>query len=73
MTEDCQTRIGPWIDIADAATLVRLLRYVGAGDAEIAEVEENIQARGRGSVFITLIPGRKNLLRLREPWCEGLG
>jgi hypothetical protein len=53
-------------------TLIRLLRYVGATDSDIADVRESIFRWCRGSVFIDLAPGRKNLLRIRLPWAEQL-
>lgn len=76
--EDACTAISPWIRVRVAdppdrqATLYKLLRYVGADDEAMAEVEKNIRWWHRGSVHITLTPGRRNLLRIRPPWNEGL-
>jgi hypothetical protein len=70
--EDARTAISPWVHVTDQPTLMKLFRYVGANDEEIAEAEDNIHRWSRGTVHLTLIPGRKNLLRIREPWNEGL-
>jgi hypothetical protein len=72
LLEDARTPISPFVSMKQKSTLIRLLLHVGANDDEIAEVEEYIRRWSRGSVHITLAPGRKNLLRIREPWCEGL-
>ena len=55
-----------------SATLIRVLRYVGATDAELEKVDERIREWSRGSVFIGLTPGSRNLLRIRPPWSDGL-
>jgi hypothetical protein len=59
--------------VRDQATLIRLLGYVGATDAEIEKVNESIRRWSRGTVEIHLEPGRKNLLRIRPPFNDGLG
>jgi hypothetical protein len=68
IAEDCKTSISPFIQVASQETLIRLLRYVGAGDAEIEEAETDIRRWSRGGIHITLAPGRKNLLKIRAPW-----
>lgn len=68
MTEDARTPISPVVYTKKKETLIRLLRYIGAGDAEIAEVEALILLWSEGSVRIHLTPGRKNLLHIRVPW-----
>ena len=35
IAEDCRTPLGPYIRVASKATLLRLFRYLGAGDAEM--------------------------------------
>jgi len=64
--------IGPVVRVADADTLIHLLRYVGANDAEIDQVDEAILHANRGTIEIELIPRRKNLLHLQRPWSAGL-
>jgi hypothetical protein len=68
ITEDARTPISPFRTVRDQATLIRLLRYVGATDANIEEVHERIRKWSRGSVYVDLVPGRENLLRIRRPW-----
>ena len=70
MDADAQTPISPILPLREQATLVRLLRYVGAGAAEMEEVNGNIGRWSRGSTWIELAPGRKNLLRIRRPWSD---
>jgi hypothetical protein len=60
--------ISPEVRIADVDTLVHLLRYVGANDAEIDKVDEAVRRDSGGAIEIELEPGRKNLLRLPPPW-----
>ena len=72
VADDSKTAISPILPVSDQPTLIRLLRYVGATDAEIKEVDERIRQWSRGSVFISLAPGRRNLLRIRPPWSDGL-
>ena len=62
--EDARTPISGRVDVPDDKTLIKLLRYVGAHDAAIVEVETDLRRRGSGSVFIDLKSGQKNLLRV---------
>ena len=64
--------IGPIVRVADADTLIYLLRYVGANDAEIDQIEEALLRANRGTIEIELKPRRKNLLHLQRPWSAGL-
>lgn len=74
LLEDCQTPISPHVFLhGDSATLIRMLRYVGAGDEEIGQVETDVRRWGRGSVFLSLAPGRKNLMQIRQPWSGRAG
>jgi hypothetical protein len=57
ITEDALTPISPILPVLDQATLLRLLRYVGAGDSEMEEVNANINRWSRGSTWIDLVPG----------------
>jgi hypothetical protein len=66
MALDCRTMLGPMVDVASAETLRRLLTYLGATPGQIAEFENCNRRWGQGTVQITLAPGRKNLLRLRD-------
>jgi hypothetical protein len=72
LLEDARTPISPFVTMKSYDTLLRLLRYVGATDGVIAEVERDHRRWGRGTVYVDLLPGRKNLLRIRPPWNEGL-
>ena len=72
VSKDALTCISPTLLVPDQPTLIRLLRYVGATDAELKKVDERIREWGRGSVIISLAPGRRNLLRIRAPWSDGL-
>ena len=73
MAEDAATPISPILEVRNQGTLIRLLRYVGAGDAEIEEVNAKTGSWMRGSTWIELLPGRRNLLRIRRPWSELAG
>jgi hypothetical protein len=68
ISEDTQTPISPILPVRDQATLIRLLRYVGATEENIEQAHEDIRRWNRGGVWIELAPGRKNLLRIRRPW-----
>jgi hypothetical protein len=72
LLEDARTPISPFVSMKQKGTLIRMLLHVGATDSEIDKVEDDMRRWSRGTVHITLTPGRKNLLRIREPWCEGL-
>jgi hypothetical protein len=71
--KDGITPISPILPVPDQLTLVRLLRYVGAGDSEINEVDKNIGQWSRGSTWINMVSGRRNLLRIRLPWSDKAG
>jgi hypothetical protein len=64
--------ISPGVRIADAETLIHLLRYVGANDVEIDQVDDAVRRESGGVIAIELAPGHKNLLRLPPPWNAGL-
>jgi hypothetical protein len=70
ITEDARTPISPILEVRELNTLTRLLRYIGAGDAEIDHVQGDIRRWSRGGVWIELTPGHQNLLRIRRPWSE---
>jgi len=61
---DHRTMLGPRVKIASAETLNRLVAYLGATPAQLAELADCIRRWGQGTVQITLAPSRKNLLRL---------
>jgi hypothetical protein len=73
IAEDASTPIGEYVSVKDEATLIRLLRYVGATDADIDLVHEDIRRGSRGGIWIELLVGRRNLLHIRQPWCELAG
>jgi hypothetical protein len=64
MALDHRAMLGPRLKIQSAATLRRLLAYVGATPEQIAEFGSCHSRWGQGAVQITLQPGRKNLLRI---------
>jgi hypothetical protein len=72
LADDAKTPITPIQQVRELGTLVRLLRYVGATDADIDQVQENVRRWSRGGVWIELAPGRMNLLRIRPPFDAGL-
>ena len=72
IADDAKTVISPMQRIAEQDTLIHLLRYVGANDDEIQELQEISRQSSHGSVFITLKAGRKNILRIHRPWSAEL-
>ena len=52
--------------VTSAEVLRRLLIYLGALPEALREFDRSHQIYGKGNVRITLEPGRKNLLRLRD-------
>jgi hypothetical protein len=68
VTGDAGIPISPILPVRDQAMLIRLLRYVGAGDSANEEVNVDIARWSSGSTWIDLAPGRRNLLRIRLPW-----
>jgi hypothetical protein len=64
MTRDCRTMLGPQLRIQSAATMCRLLTYLGATPEQLAEFDDRHRRWGQGTVSITLQPCRKNLLRI---------
>jgi hypothetical protein len=61
---DCKTALSPYRDVASDETLVRLIRYLGATQEQVAQYETDRRRWGQGSVHVTLLPRRKNLLQL---------
>jgi hypothetical protein len=62
---DCKTALSPYRDVASDETLVRLIRYLGATDEQIANYEDQRRRWGQGSVHVTVhAANRKNLLKL---------
>ena len=61
---DHRTMLGPHIRVQSVETLRRLLAYLGATPAQLADFDPRTRPWGQGTVQITLVPGRKNLLRL---------
>jgi hypothetical protein len=68
IADDALTLISPPLPVGDQATLIRLLRYVGARDSDIDDVNVNIGYESRVSTWIELLPERRNLPRIRRPW-----
>jgi hypothetical protein len=44
---DCRTVLGPWVHVASADTLTRLLRYMGATDEQVAKHEQDRRSWAR--------------------------
>ena len=64
MTRDCRTMLGPQVRIQSAATMCRLLAYLGATPEQLAEFDDCHRRWGQVTISITLQPCRKNLLRI---------
>jgi hypothetical protein len=62
---DHGTSLGLFVTVQSAETLRRLLAYLGATTAQLADVDSAIHRWGKGTIRFTLQPGRKNLLRIR--------
>ena len=58
--------LGPCVPVTSPETLRRLLAYLGANREALREYDRSHQSNGQGNVRITLQPGCKNLLRLRD-------
>lgn len=50
IAEDCRTPLGPYIRVASKETMLRLFRYLGATDSDMAEVEQELCQWNRGGV-----------------------
>ena len=59
-----RTMLGPQLRIQSAATLRRLLAYLGATTEQLADFDDSHWRWGQGTVEIPLQPCRKNLLRI---------
>jgi hypothetical protein len=66
MDLDLHRSLGTRVPVSSPDTLRRLLAYLGALPAQLREVDSSLQSHSQGNVRITLRPGCKNLLRLRE-------
>ena len=42
-------------------------------EGSLRVTHDRIRRWSRGSVFISLVPGRRNLLRIRAPWSDEAG
>jgi hypothetical protein len=58
--------LGPRVPVTSPEVLRRPLAYLGANREPLCEYDRSRQSHGKGDVRITLEPGRKNVLRLRE-------
>jgi hypothetical protein len=56
--------LGPQVRIQSAATMCRLLAYLGATPEQLAEFDDCHRRWGQVTISITLQPCRKNLLRI---------
>jgi hypothetical protein len=66
MELDLHVALGPPVSVASPRTLRRLLAYLGATKADLLEYDRYCQSHGKGMLRLTLRPGCKNLLQLRE-------
>ena len=64
LAEDTRTCIGPYINMPEQTTLIKLLSACGLNDHGLADVERDIRAWGRGSVWVDVPDDRKYLLWL---------
>jgi hypothetical protein len=68
LAEDCETVVGPYVDVASLETLRRLLQFAGADSEAMKHFEDCLTAWGRGSVWIdNLTDEGAKLLRVRQP------
>jgi hypothetical protein len=73
IAEDAKTVVSGWSSVPDQPTLERLLRYAGTTDSEIEEARVDLRRWSHGGVYITLTPGRKNLLQIKPEYAKQLG
>ena len=66
MALDCRTVLGPYVRVESAATLRRMLTYLGATPEQFEDFSSSYRRWGQGTGQITLAPGRRNLVRLRN-------
>jgi hypothetical protein len=66
MDLDLNRPLGPSVPVTSPEVLRRLLVYLGALPEALREYDRSHQSHGKGNVRITLEPGCKNLLRLRN-------
>jgi hypothetical protein len=58
---DHRTMLGPRVKVKSVETLRKLLAYLGASSAQLAEFDDCRQRWRQRTAQITLAPGRKNL------------
>jgi hypothetical protein len=62
---DCRTVLGPWVHVTGDETVLRMLTYLGATKAQLAEYEDHRRQWGQGSVHVSVLGGnRRNLLKI---------
>jgi hypothetical protein len=61
---DCKTSLGSWITFASGETLDKALVHLGATDAQMEDDRQSMRAWGQGGTHISLLPNKKNLLRI---------
>ena len=66
MDLDLDRPLGPRVPVTSPEVLRRLLVYLGALPEALREFDRSHHSHGKGNVRITLEPGRKNLLRIRN-------
>jgi hypothetical protein len=59
MAADHRTSLGPFIPVQSQETLRRLLAYLGATTAQLADFDSAVRRWGQGTVRFTLQPCRK--------------
>lgn len=50
---DCKTVLGPWVHVSNDETMVRMLRYLGAAQEQIAQYEDQRRQWGRFASHIS--------------------
>jgi hypothetical protein len=46
---DCRPVLGPWVHVGTDETMIRMLRYLGATEEQIADYEDQRRRWGRGA------------------------
>jgi hypothetical protein len=70
LAEDLATSISAKQKFASFDTMIRAVRYVGASEEALHQLveEDGLDEKGRGAIWIDLVPGRRNLLLVYPQW-----
>ena len=61
---DLSRALGPWVNFASGEVLRKALTYMGMTPAQLSEFQDAMRRWGQGSGPLTLMPHRRNLLRV---------